>query len=133
MLSFRNMEAYACSTEQPSTNRTFEELREEEKPIFKFFLSDDNVDKLISFLSLEENKGQDSFDEKKFSLFKVMKWFYKFKITNFLTHDQRKIAVLWNFYKKSFFFKFLIFVIPFTELLQQFFLRISEMLMIKSF
>ncbi|KAL7641259.1 UNVERIFIED_CONTAM: hypothetical protein RMT77_008397 [Armadillidium vulgare] len=70
MLSFRNMEAYACSTEQPSTNRTFEELREEEKPIFKFFLSDDNVDKLISFLSLEENKGQDSFDEKKFSLFK---------------------------------------------------------------
>ena len=43
--------------------------------MFDFFNSETNVDKFIKFLSLEEKKGKDKFNAKRFILFKVCEMF----------------------------------------------------------
>ena len=40
-------------------DRTAAELDDEEKEVFVFFNDDKLLDRLLSFLSLEENKGKD--------------------------------------------------------------------------
>lgn len=65
------MMVYAASSEQPPLGRSFEELLDDERPIYEAFTSKEFVDQLIKFLSLEENKGKDHFHEKNFVLFKV--------------------------------------------------------------
>ena len=55
---------------QPKLNRTTDELSPLELEIYNFFTDQEKVDKFIRFLSLEENKGKDSFDSKRFVLFK---------------------------------------------------------------
>ncbi len=42
-----------------------------ERVIYDSFISPEFVEKLVQFYSLEENKGQDRFDTRKFTLFKV--------------------------------------------------------------
>ena len=42
-----------------------------ERVVYDAFSSADFVEKLVSFLSLEENNGKDRFDRQKFTLFKV--------------------------------------------------------------
>ena len=66
------MVIYAPPSEQPPLDRKFEELTEPEKEVYSFFNDQENVDKLISFLSLEENKGADNFQIRKYWLFKVI-------------------------------------------------------------
>ena len=46
--------------------------------LYDFFHSETNVDKFIEFLSLEEKKGKDKFNAKRFSLFKVNGQSYAF-------------------------------------------------------
>ena len=41
-----------------------------EKEIFDFFIREENIDKLIKFLALEEHKGRDKFDPGRFAMFK---------------------------------------------------------------
>lgn len=66
------MMVYAPPSQQPQLDRPLETLGDEEKEIYKFFISQENVDKLMSFLSLEENKERDSFNTRRFWMFKVM-------------------------------------------------------------
>lgn len=66
----KSMKVYAPPSQQPPLDRTFEELSDEEKEIYTFFNSQENIDKLVSFLSLEENKERDSFNTRRFWMFK---------------------------------------------------------------
>ena len=42
-----------------------------EKPIYEAFCSKEFVDKLVSYLSLEEQKEKDAFDNDRYYVFKV--------------------------------------------------------------
>lgn len=61
---------YAPPSKQPSLERRREEMKEEEQVLLDFFSSQSNVDKLVSFLSLEENKERDSFNTRRYWIFK---------------------------------------------------------------
>ena len=41
-----------------------------EKEIYDFFIREENIDRLMAFLSLEEHKGRDKFDPSRFAMFK---------------------------------------------------------------
>ncbi|XP_075982496.1 proteasome activator complex subunit 4-like isoform X2 [Anticarsia gemmatalis] len=62
----------------PSSQQTFssdlrpEEMEEGERFIYEFFTDDANVDKLVTFLTVEEKKGKDKFNGIRFSLFKIL-------------------------------------------------------------
>ena len=45
--------------------------------VYDFFCNEAQVGKLIGFLSLEERKGKDKFDSKRFVLFKVSMSLFK--------------------------------------------------------
>ena len=45
-------------------------MKEAEQEIYNFFNNEANVSKLIEFLSLEEQKGRDHFDARRFLMFK---------------------------------------------------------------
>ncbi len=64
------MKVYAPSQEQPRLNRPLGDLDESEAIVYSFFSSEAKVDKLIGFLSLEEHKGFDRFDARRFCMFK---------------------------------------------------------------
>ncbi|XP_070577632.1 proteasome activator complex subunit 4-like isoform X2 [Ptychodera flava] len=64
------MLTYAPLNEQPNLDRTREEMSEGEAIVYDHFSNPDFVDKLINFLSLEERKGKDKFNTKRFVLFK---------------------------------------------------------------
>ncbi|XP_013404552.1 proteasome activator complex subunit 4 [Lingula anatina] len=66
----KNMEVYAPCSQQPKLGRKREELEPEEQPIYDHFTRQDFVDKMLGFLSLEENKGKDKFSTKHYTLFK---------------------------------------------------------------
>ena len=70
---YREVKVYAKSSEQPSLDRTRDELSPEEKEVDLFFSNQKNVDKLIEYLSLEEKKGKDKFNGYRFIMFKVSK------------------------------------------------------------
>lgn len=66
----QKMMVYAGEDIQPRLNRIEAEMSPEEREIFAFFNDAKNLDKLVSFLSLEENKGKDKFDSRKFLMWK---------------------------------------------------------------
>ena len=47
--------------------------------LFDFFNNEKNIEKFIEFLSLEEKKGKDKFNAKRFILFKVSRWYLNAK------------------------------------------------------
>ncbi|KAM4716279.1 proteasome activator complex subunit 4B-like [Anableps anableps] len=65
----REMMIYA-SSEKPQDDLPYEEMSEGEKIIFEYFSDPDFIDQLIEFMSLEERKGKDSFNPRRFCLFK---------------------------------------------------------------
>jgi hypothetical protein len=46
-------------------------MHQGERVVYKVFFSEGFVDKLVTFLSMEEVKGKDRFDVSKYTLFKV--------------------------------------------------------------
>jgi hypothetical protein len=67
----RHVEVYAASGEQPALDRRHDELSAEEKEVDLFFSAQQNVDRLIALLALEEKKGKDKFNGYRFLMFKV--------------------------------------------------------------
>lgn len=65
-----NFSVYAPSAQQPKLNRTPAELTESELIIYNFYANTQNIDKLITFLSLEEKKGNEKFNRNRSYLFK---------------------------------------------------------------
>jgi len=63
---------YAPSSEQPKLDRKEEEMPEAEQVIFRFFNTEENINKLVEFLSLENKKGHDHFDAERFGMFKAL-------------------------------------------------------------
>lgn len=61
---------YAPDEQQPSLDRTIEEMSPSEAAIFEAFTSESFVEQLSKYLSLEERKGHDRFDAKRFYMFK---------------------------------------------------------------
>ena len=61
---------YAPSKDQPNLNRSLEEMTSEERIVFNFFNNPEKVEKLVTFLCLENKKGSDSFDAERFAMFK---------------------------------------------------------------
>jgi len=66
----QTMTVYAPEDQQPKLDRTVNEMPDQEQEIIKFILDDCHLEKLIEFLSLEENKGRDKFDSRKFLMWK---------------------------------------------------------------
>jgi proteasome activator subunit 4 len=66
----QNMSVYAPSDQQPPVRRPLEDLSPQEQEVFKFFSNEDKVAKLIGFLALEEHKGADRFNARRFAMFK---------------------------------------------------------------
>ncbi|ETE72009.1 Proteasome activator complex subunit 4, partial [Ophiophagus hannah] len=66
----QNMEIYASVEEQPKLGRSRKELSEAEQVIYDHFSDPNFVEQLIKFLSLEDRKGKDKFNPRRFCLFK---------------------------------------------------------------
>uniref|UniRef100_A0A8C5MEZ8 Proteasome activator subunit 4 n=1 Tax=Leptobrachium leishanense TaxID=445787 RepID=A0A8C5MEZ8_9ANUR len=66
----QKMLVYAPEDQQPKLGRTREEMSEEEQVIYDHFTDEKFVEQLIKFLSLEDRKGKDKFNPRKFCLFK---------------------------------------------------------------
>ena len=64
------MYVYAPSDQQPELDRRPEDLSPGEREVQQFFSNPSNIEKLIGFLSLEDRKGKDKFDARRFSMFK---------------------------------------------------------------
>lgn len=64
------MQIYAPSSEQPTLDRKTRIYTDEEKEIENFFSDEQNIKKLIEYLSLEGKKGKDKFCYRKLILFK---------------------------------------------------------------
>ena len=65
------MEIYAPSSQQPPLDTPLAQMDETQADVFNFFNNPANIDKLITYLSLEEKKGRDKFNSKRYILFKV--------------------------------------------------------------
>ncbi|GAB0097686.1 proteasome activator complex subunit 4A-like [Sergentomyia squamirostris] len=84
---------YAPSADQPCLDRTEDEMNDTEKVIFQFFMDPDNVEKLVTFWSLEEKKGKDKFNRSRFFLIKSLcSSFGDVFLDTFLGHLPRLIA-----------------------------------------
>ena len=68
---FRKLEVYAPYSEQPALDRETEDYSPEERVVYEHFTDAKYVEKLIEYLSLEEQKGKDKFHPRHFILFKV--------------------------------------------------------------
>ncbi|CAL1268746.1 unnamed protein product [Larinioides sclopetarius] len=62
----------APDSQQPKLDRAFEELMEEEKPVYEAFSQQKFIDSIIKYFSLEEKKDHDKFDSKKYFMFKAI-------------------------------------------------------------
>ncbi|XP_028989298.1 proteasome activator complex subunit 4B-like isoform X2 [Betta splendens] len=65
----REMMIYAASR-KPNDDPLREEMSEGEKIIFEYFSDVEFIEQFVAFLSLEEQKGSDSFNPRRFCLFK---------------------------------------------------------------
>ncbi|XP_068162395.1 proteasome activator complex subunit 4B-like [Antennarius striatus] len=65
----REMMIHAAS-ENLKDDLPYEEMSEGEKIVFEYFSDPEFIDQLIEFLSLEDRKGKDSFNPRRFCLFK---------------------------------------------------------------
>ncbi|KAF9405402.1 hypothetical protein HW555_013842 [Spodoptera exigua] len=84
----------------PSSKQVFssdlapEAMEEGERHLYEFFNNEDNVNKLVAFLTVEEKKGKDKFNGVRFSLFKTL--FAQFGngvSARFLQHAERLTSV----------------------------------------
>ncbi|KAE8600768.1 hypothetical protein XENTR_v10013403 [Xenopus tropicalis] len=66
----QNMLVYVPADQQPKVGRSREEMAEAEQIIYDHFTDEKFVDQLIKFLSLEDRKGKDKFNPRRFCLFK---------------------------------------------------------------
>ena len=66
----RRMLVYAPEWEQPALDRQPKDMEPEERCFLQFFSEPERVARLIELLSLEEHKGKDKFDPRKFVLWK---------------------------------------------------------------
>lgn len=64
------LEVYAPSSQQPYLDMEVRELTDCEREVYLFFDNPQNIEKLISYLSLEEKKGKDKFNASRCFLFK---------------------------------------------------------------
>ena len=64
------MKVYGPDEMQPSLERGLEQMPECEQEIFKFLTDEKSISKWIGFLSLEEVKGKDKFDSRRFLMWK---------------------------------------------------------------
>lgn len=67
----KTLEIYAPPTEQQTAPKRMDKLTKQERAIFDFFTNEENINKLITYLSMEEKKGKDLFNGHRFALFKV--------------------------------------------------------------
>lgn len=87
-----NFSVYAPSEQQPKLNRTRDELSSSERIIYDFFVIKSNIDKLITFWSLEEKKGKEKFNRSRSFLLKgLCNMFGDVLLGPFLEHLQRLI------------------------------------------
>lgn len=68
------MEVYAPDDQQPCLDRNSEAMTPAEYEVHQFFTDQASIEKFIGFLSLEDRKGKDKFDARRFSLFKGSAW-----------------------------------------------------------
>ncbi|XP_059622095.1 proteasome activator complex subunit 4-like [Phlebotomus argentipes] len=84
---------YASNAEQPPLDRDESEMNDTERVIYNFFSDADNVEKLVTFWSLEEKKGKDKFNRSRFFLMKSLSTsFGDAFVDSFLSHLPRLIA-----------------------------------------
>lgn len=89
----KTLEVYAPSSQQPCLDMEVRELTDCEREVHLFFDNPQNIEKLISYLSLEEKKGKDKFNASRCFLFKGL--FRNHGIAHlkyFLPHLQRLVA-----------------------------------------
>lgn len=87
----RQLQIYAPSGDQPALDRKLKELTDAEKEVDLFFSDQNNVDRLIEFLALEEKKGKDKFNGFRFIMFKVL---CKFSMSHdFAYHSNNRIII----------------------------------------
>jgi hypothetical protein len=67
----RQLDVYAPSGEQPALDRRHEQMTAAEREVDLFFSDQNNLDRLIKFLALEEKKGKDKFNCYRFIMFMV--------------------------------------------------------------
>lgn len=65
------MQVHAPFGAQPKLDRAVEEMNDVERAVFEFFSDEKRVDQMMEFFCLEEEKGKDKFDSRRFTLFKV--------------------------------------------------------------
>ncbi|XP_069787517.1 proteasome activator complex subunit 4-like isoform X1 [Narcine bancroftii] len=66
----RKMLVYAPVDQQPKLGRSKEEMSEAEQVVYDYFSDPQFIEKLVKFLSLEDRKGRDKFNPRRFCLFK---------------------------------------------------------------
>uniref|UniRef100_A0A1L8DSH8 Putative proteasome activator complex subunit 4 n=1 Tax=Nyssomyia neivai TaxID=330878 RepID=A0A1L8DSH8_9DIPT len=84
---------YAPSAQQPPLDRTAADMTGIEAAVYAFFIDPANVEKLVTFWSLEEKKGRDKFNRSRFFLIKSLcSSFGDAFHPSFLSHLPRLIA-----------------------------------------
>ncbi|XP_035449064.2 proteasome activator complex subunit 4B isoform X2 [Spodoptera frugiperda] len=88
------LEIAAPASEQVySSDLAPEDMEEGERHLYEFFNNEDNVNKLVAFLTVEEKKGKDKFNGVRFSLFKTLFAQFGNDISaRFLRHAERCAA-----------------------------------------
>lgn len=86
------LEVYAPSSQQPCLDMEVRELTDCEREVHLFFDNPQNIEKLISYLSLEEKKGKDKFNASRCFLFKgLFRNHGIVHLKHFLPHLQRLV------------------------------------------
>lgn len=86
------LEVYAPSSQQPCLDMEMRELTDCEREVHLFFDNPQNIEKLISYLSLEEKKGKDKFNASRCFLFKgLFRNHGSVHLKHFLPHLQRLV------------------------------------------
>lgn len=65
-----NFSVYAPSAQQPKLDRTRDEMNPVEQVLYDFFSNEESLKKLIDFWSLEEKKGKEKFNRRRFFVIK---------------------------------------------------------------
>ncbi|RLU16905.1 hypothetical protein DMN91_010974 [Ooceraea biroi] len=89
----KTLKVYAPSSQQPCLDPTVRKLTDCEREVDLFFNDPQNIEKLISYFSLEEKKGKDKFNAFRCFLFKgLFRNHGIVHLKHFLPHLQRLVA-----------------------------------------
>lgn len=89
----KEMKVYTPYSDQPTAAKRMNSLTEQEKEIYEFFSDNENLEKLIRYLSMEEKKGKDQFNVYRFLMFKTLfKLFEDELLPKFLPHLEGLVA-----------------------------------------